>query len=33
MQVPGLKLDRPPSLAWNRLVTGYELRNAMISCD
>lgn len=33
MQVPGLTLARPPSLAWNRLVTGYELRDAIITCD
>ncbi|WP_232476165.1 cytochrome P450 [Flavisphingomonas formosensis] len=33
MQVPGLKLERAPDLAWNRLVTGYELRNAVITCD
>lgn len=33
MQVPGLTLARPPSLAWNRLVTGYELRDALITCD
>ena len=33
LQVPGLKLDRAPTLAWNPLVTGYELRNALISCD
>jgi len=33
MQVPGLMLARPPSLTWNRLVTGYELRNAVITCD
>lgn len=31
--VPGLKLDRAPSLAWNPLVTGYELRDALISCE
>lgn len=33
LQVPGLKLVRAPSLAWNPLVTGYELRNALISCE
>ncbi|WP_369805430.1 cytochrome P450 [Sphingobium sp. EM0848] len=33
MQVPGLKLERAPDLAWNRLVTGYELRNCVIICD
>lgn len=33
LQVPGLKLVRAPSLAWNPLVTGYELRDALISCE
>ena len=33
LQVPGLKLVRAPTLAWNPLVTGYELRNALISCE
>lgn len=32
LQVPGVKLVRTPLLAWNPLVTGYELRNAHISC-
>ncbi|MBH1991274.1 MAG: cytochrome P450 [Sphingomonadaceae bacterium] len=33
MQVPGLKLERAPDLFWNQLVTGYELRNCVITCD
>lgn len=33
LRVPGLRLERAPDLAWNRLVTGYELRNAVIVCD
>lgn len=33
LAVPGLKLDRPPNVTWNDLVTGYELRNCIISCD
>lgn len=33
LRVPGLKLARAPSLAWNPLVTGYELRDAVITCD
>lgn len=33
MHVPGLKLERAPDLSWNRLVTGYELRNCVIVCD
>ena len=33
LAVPGIKLERAPDIAWNRLVTGYELRNAVITCD
>ena len=33
LATPGLKLERAPDIAWNRLVTGYELRNAVITCD
>ncbi|WP_030539739.1 cytochrome P450 [Sphingobium sp. DC-2] len=33
LRVPGLTLEHAPSLAWNPLVTGYELRNAVIACD
>lgn len=33
LRVPGLTLEHAPSLAWNPLVTGYELRNAVITCD
>ena len=33
MAVPGLSLAQAPSLEWNRLVTGYELRNAVILCE
>lgn len=27
--VPGIKLDREPDIAWNDMVHGYELRNAL----
>ena len=32
-KVPGLKLEREPDIGWNEQVKGYELRNAIISCD
>lgn len=32
-QVPGLKLESAPDISWNEMVNGYELRNAVISCD
>jgi cytochrome P450 len=31
--VPGIKLERDPDISWNDMVHGYELRNALISCD
>lgn len=31
--VPGLKLERAPSVGWNPLITGYELRGARLVCD
>lgn len=33
LRVPGLKLEHAPDLSWNRLVTSYELRNAVIICS
>ena len=32
-RVPGLRLERAPDMTWNPAVKGYELRNALISCD
>lgn len=32
-KVPGIKLDREPDISWHNEVGGYELRNALISCD
>ncbi len=32
-QVPAIKLEREPDIGWNDQVKGYELRNAIISCD
>jgi cytochrome P450 len=33
LATPGLRLERPPQVGWNDLVTGYELREAWIACD
>lgn len=33
LKMPGIKLERAPDIGWNDLVGGYELRNAIISCD
>lgn len=32
LAVPGLRLAQPPSVGWNDLVTGYELRNCILTC-
>lgn len=32
LRVPGLRLERPPAMRWNALVTGYELRGCRIAC-
>jgi len=31
LRVPGIRLTRAPDMAWNPLVTGYELRNCRIA--
>lgn len=31
--VPGLRLERAPTVGWNPLITGYELRGAALVCD
>lgn len=33
LKVPGIKLERAPDIGWNDQLGGYELRNAIISCD
>lgn len=33
LKVPGIQLERAPDIGWNDQVGGYELRNAIISCD
>ncbi|QZP08497.1 cytochrome P450 [Caenibius sp. WL] len=32
-KVPGLRLERAPDVGWNALITGYELRGALLTCD
>ncbi len=32
-KVPGLKLARAPDVAWYRPISGYELHDAIITCD
>jgi cytochrome P450 len=29
----GLRMEQPPTLTWNDLVTGYELRNFVVAVD
>lgn len=33
LRVPGLRLSRAPSVGWNPLVTGYELRGCALTVD
>jgi cytochrome P450 len=33
MRVPGIRLERAPDMGWNEMLTGYELRNAVVVCD
>jgi cytochrome P450 len=33
LAVPGLRLEKPPTVSWNDLVTGYELRTCILVCD
>jgi hypothetical protein len=33
MKVPGLTLKRPPTVRWNPLVTGYEVRGCRIAIE
>lgn len=32
LRVPGLRLERAPTIGWNSLITGYELRGAVLKC-
>jgi len=31
--VPGIKLEKVPSIHWYRPISGYELHDALITCD
>ena len=32
-KVPGLRLEKPPRVEWNRTLMSYELRDAFVTCD
>jgi hypothetical protein len=31
--LPGIRLESTPTIAWNPIITGYELRAAKLACD
>jgi hypothetical protein len=33
LRLPGIRLQREPDLCWTDELLGYELRNAVITCD
>ncbi len=33
LRVPGIRLEREPDLCWTDELMGYELRNAVVTCD
>jgi cytochrome P450 len=33
LRLPGIQLEREPDMTWNSMVMGYELRNAIVSCE
>jgi cytochrome P450 len=33
LRVPGVRLEREPDMHWNIALMGYELRNAIVTCD
>jgi cytochrome P450 len=33
LRVPGITLERAPDMHWNHMVMGYELRDAIVTCD
>jgi cytochrome P450 len=33
LRVPGIRLEREPDMSWNMMVMGYELRNAIVTCE
>ena len=33
LRVPGIRLHREPDLYWTDVLMGYELRNAIVTCE
>jgi cytochrome P450 len=33
LRLPGIKLERAPSMGWHELIMSYELRKAMVVCE
>jgi cytochrome P450 len=33
LRLPGIRLERDPDMLWNAMLSGYELRNAVVVCD
>jgi cytochrome P450 len=33
LRIPGIRLDRKPDMTWNPIVSGYELRDAIVACE
>ena len=33
LRIPGIRLEREPDMTWNPIVSGYELRDAIVACD
>jgi cytochrome P450 len=33
LRVPGIRMEREPDMTWNPIVSGYELRNAIVACS
>jgi cytochrome P450 len=33
LRLPGMRLDKEPRLSWNANLMGYELRDAVVTCD
>jgi cytochrome P450 len=33
LRVPGFKLVKPPTVGWSLSTQGYELRDAVVTCD
>jgi cytochrome P450 len=33
LRVPGIQLEREPNMRWNMMLMGYELRDAVVTCE